>query len=450
MTVSTDYEPEILKTDGGVTRFYFSWTIEKTSDLEVWYLDSSGNLTKLAETTDYTVGYSGSLPTSGYIDLPAAKPDGGYIAIYRKVSTDQTQTVDRGNTIPPDGIETALDHLARQIQDVRMRVERMLEFPQADPLTNISLVLPSPKASRGIKWDATGQKLVLTDKDPDVDPNTTAKEGYVSITSSDTTNGPLNTKVVATGGLAARVLSPGSDEKLELSIAPGVKSINSNYTLVESDRNSIIQVNGGASIVTITLPSSPQTGDTWEIFNSGTQRAVLVSASASIIGPKYIHVQSVGRFWYDGTNWIRLDNLGAFMEMAWHQTGTMSSGSYQTGTIEDAALDPLGIISNGETAVTIPSGAAAEFFARGEFADITGTKRRIKVTTGGKLLNNNLNHGYVYGGAISEMSDVAQNVLTCTVGITYFQSSYNVSAAIWADTQNPYTGHIWVVSRVWL
>jgi hypothetical protein len=106
----------------GVGPFGTIWPYEQASDVKV-YLTQGGVTTLLASGSDYTLAGATPLAGGGQVTLNAALPGAGWASgasldIKRRTEVDQPSTFGEALGFSPAAAEAAMDHLARQVQDL--------------------------------------------------------------------------------------------------------------------------------------------------------------------------------------------------------------------------------------------------------------------------------------------------------------------------------------------
>lgn len=166
-TLSTDYEPAQYDTNGSVTSFAAQWGFFNTTDLIVTYTDSDGVNTVLTEGSGagkYTVYAPNQDYSNGAtITTGTTYPSSGQITIERSVPEGQDLSIN-GDFIPAKPLETQLDKLAAQIQQVSDQQVRSIKFPATDPSgTTYDVGTAISRAGKALGFDEDGSvtELVL-------------------------------------------------------------------------------------------------------------------------------------------------------------------------------------------------------------------------------------------------------------------------------------------------
>ena len=165
-TLSTTYAPDQYNTNGTNTTFTASWGFFSTSDLVVTYTSPTDVDTVLSEgsgTDKYTVyaansDYSGGATITTYDTYPA----NGRLTIERLVPYGQQLSIN-GDFVPAKPLETQLDKLAAQNQQILNDFTTTISFPSTDlptityAITNSATV----RAGQAIGFDVAGSITTL-------------------------------------------------------------------------------------------------------------------------------------------------------------------------------------------------------------------------------------------------------------------------------------------------
>ena len=165
-TLSTDYDPAQYNTNGSTTQYSVQWGFFSTSDLVVYYTDSDGidtTLTEGAGAGKYTVYAANSDYSSGAtITTGTTYPSGGRITIERLVPYGQSLSIN-GDFVPAKPLETQLDKLAAQTQQILDEQGRTLTIPITDA-SGLTTEFPnsSTRANKAAYFDANGNATVVS------------------------------------------------------------------------------------------------------------------------------------------------------------------------------------------------------------------------------------------------------------------------------------------------
>lgn len=164
-TLSPTYEPAQYDANGSTTAFPVTWSFFDTSDVIVYVTDSDGDTTILTEGSGagkFTV----TAPNNDYSDgatitTGTTYPSGTSITIERSVAYGQDLDI-VGDFIPGDPLETALDKIAAQNQQVKEEIGRTLTIPVTDP-SGLTNEFPSAenRAGKIASFDSNGNVTVI-------------------------------------------------------------------------------------------------------------------------------------------------------------------------------------------------------------------------------------------------------------------------------------------------
>lgn len=160
-TLSATYSPSQYDTDNSTTAFTAPWGFFSTTDLVVTYTDSDEVDTVLTEgsgTDKYSV-YAANANYAGGATITTSDtyPSGGRITIERSVPYGQQLSIN-GDFVPAKPLETQLDKLAAQVQQVLSDFSTTISFPNTDLPTTTYAVTNSAtvRAGQAIGFDTSG------------------------------------------------------------------------------------------------------------------------------------------------------------------------------------------------------------------------------------------------------------------------------------------------------
>lgn len=169
MTVQTQVTKVTGNGNGSATTFSFSpLVIFQSTDIEVIVTDSDGVETSVSEGTgasSYSVSVS-SYPGTGSITYPEDEvtplPSGSTITIKRVLTLEQQTDLENQGGYFPEVLETALDKLVMQNLQQQEELDRSLKVP-VSYTGSADFTVPTPSASKLIRWDSTGLALENVD-----------------------------------------------------------------------------------------------------------------------------------------------------------------------------------------------------------------------------------------------------------------------------------------------
>lgn len=170
MTVNNSANKVIAAGTGAQTAFGFAFIAVKSSDLAVIVTDSSGIETTL-QPAQYNVALNPTLPgqiwaIGGTVTYPLTGspiPLGSTLTIVRQLSLTQLVALGNQGNEFPSAVETALDLLEMQIQQVAELFQRSIVAPVVDP-SSINLIMPpaAQRANTGLAFDSQGNVIAGT------------------------------------------------------------------------------------------------------------------------------------------------------------------------------------------------------------------------------------------------------------------------------------------------
>ena len=124
MTISTENSSIIVSCNGSQTAFQYNFIADQASDISVSSIASTGSITPL--TTGYTVSVNAAAPNQlwgvgGSVTFSVAPAAGTSLLIQRTLPLTQSTSIQNQGNIYPQVIETAMDTLEMQLQQIAGR-----------------------------------------------------------------------------------------------------------------------------------------------------------------------------------------------------------------------------------------------------------------------------------------------------------------------------------------
>lgn len=117
--LTTQYAPSKQAGNGVTVAFSVSWKILAASDLAVYKIDATGAQgSLLVITTDYTVSFD-PIQETATITYVVAPVTGGFAYITRVSDNTQATSLPREGPAPAKSIETMIDKLQAQVQELK-------------------------------------------------------------------------------------------------------------------------------------------------------------------------------------------------------------------------------------------------------------------------------------------------------------------------------------------
>lgn len=139
----------------------FTFPISDTSDLVVMTRDSDGVEDTLVETTEYTVDITGDSGGTVTTVTPFVAA-GTEIHIIGKTPITQELDLTQGGSFSAEAIEDAFDKLTKIVKENDEKTDRMIKFPDTDPVTSISELPSAPdRAEKYLYFNSDGKPAVL-------------------------------------------------------------------------------------------------------------------------------------------------------------------------------------------------------------------------------------------------------------------------------------------------
>lgn len=168
MTVNNSANKTIIAGNGVATLFSFSFIAVDPSDISVITTDSSGNQTTLTP-SQYTLALN-PVPTGqiwalgGSVTYPlvgSPLPLGSTLTIVRNLSLTQLVALGNQGNEFPSAVETALDLIEMQLQQVSELFQRAIVAPVVDASAPLPLPPATQRANQGMGFDASGNPVAL-------------------------------------------------------------------------------------------------------------------------------------------------------------------------------------------------------------------------------------------------------------------------------------------------
>lgn len=220
--------------DGVQSAFTFPFAIFADGDLEVWLDDA-------LQTGGYAVSGAG-ISTGGTALFSQPPSTGARVTLRRRLPIRRTTDYQSDGLIRAKTLNDEMDYQVAALQQVAEELNRSLRR-SATSADTVDMILPTPLAGRGLKWNSSGTALVNTTNDPDAIGDATAAAaaaqaaaqiasevaaqvqdavGGVRTDATDTSLAPLADKLVAGAGISVTVQDDlGAKSLVIASSSPG-------------------------------------------------------------------------------------------------------------------------------------------------------------------------------------------------------------------------------------
>lgn len=169
MTVATEVNRNDYVGNGAVDTYGYTFRVLDDDDLLVQIEDTSGTISTLTKTTDYTVTgvgvYAGGNVVlvdndQAWLDADGDLLTGYKISVRRRMDLLQPTDLRNRGSFYPETHETMFDRLVMYDQQQQDELDRALKFPQTDG-TGLTVELPaaSVRASKYMAFDASGNVI---------------------------------------------------------------------------------------------------------------------------------------------------------------------------------------------------------------------------------------------------------------------------------------------------
>jgi hypothetical protein len=153
MTVSAVTPRVSYAGDGTTVAFAVPFTFQDAADLVA--VTTTANVpTTLALGPDYSVTGGGG--SSGTLTCVAAPASGTTLQIFRRTAQSQVLNLQRNDAFPAESLETAVDRLTRQVQDLQDQLNRCVKFGDGETSAVGTLGSVAARASKLLGFTASG------------------------------------------------------------------------------------------------------------------------------------------------------------------------------------------------------------------------------------------------------------------------------------------------------
>ena len=170
MSLSSTIPRNVYVGNGSVTTYAWTWMLNQASDLRVVVISNAtpAVLTVLALTTDYTIqtpatqlgnsaGGNIVLTGTGFLAGTSGQlPTGWTIVIRRAVVFQQNMSLRNQGEFQPASIESGLDALCMEIQELQDIQARCIQVPTDDAAPTQSIGLATARAGLVMAFDSSG------------------------------------------------------------------------------------------------------------------------------------------------------------------------------------------------------------------------------------------------------------------------------------------------------
>jgi hypothetical protein len=241
MTVSNELVKELFTGNGSTTSFTIPFAFNATSDIEVYLRDEVDpdaiTETIQVEGTDYDLTGGPPVTTVEMVTAPAATEK---LLVRRQLDLTQSTDYITADSFPADSHETALDKITFLIQQMKELSARSLVLPITTTLD--SIILPEPENFGVLKWNSDSTAIIL-------DTALGENSGKAAVSSNDTTQDYLLTKILGGTGITITENNNGSNETMTIA-DDGQSLVSSNDTTHKYLQDAIV---GGDGITVSTL-----------------------------------------------------------------------------------------------------------------------------------------------------------------------------------------------------
>ena len=219
MSISDNYVPVKQIGNGSTTEFSGNWAVLNASFLNVALEDvTTGVQTPQTNGADYSLTFD----ASGFVvTMFVAPTSANYVVISRSVDQTQTDPYRTSKGFQGEVVEDSFDKITAIAQDLQDQIDRSPKTQVgSDPLT-----FPPYNAGLYLGWSSTVDGTVvngtktIAQVDAAVDlVNAVTSGSGVLVSSSDTTIGFLNTKLIAGSAITLTINNPSGVETLTIDV----------------------------------------------------------------------------------------------------------------------------------------------------------------------------------------------------------------------------------------
>lgn len=293
MTITSEVLKTIADGNGATTVFTYNFLIPNASSVLVIYTDADGNETELT-TSQYTItglnDSAGGTVTYPLVGSPIAS--GTTLTIKRELPLTQTKSISNQGAFYPQTVETALDYLTMQLQQVNDLFARALVTPDTEPSTNLEIPPIAQRANQLLGFDSDGNAIVAQPSSALV---SSAMQPVVSASTLASARTAMGLGAVATLGIGAGLRNDGSSN---LQVSSTISAVATNQSPVAADHRTQYMATGAltftlarantlwsgyeftAFALTDSLTFTPDSHDT---FYGGTSGSSVVFPIGSVI-----------------------------------------------------------------------------------------------------------------------------------------------------------------------
>lgn len=160
MTVTSDVQSVVSRTDGSTVNFPIPFYFLRETDIVVDRIDADGNLVELVLGTDYTVSGAGNQAGGSYTTTETFE-DGYDLHCYRVVPATQESQYQQNDPFPAKTTEKALDKLTMLFQQAQQTLDRALVVPRSDLNPQTTLPPARQRANKGLGFDNNGNPFAI-------------------------------------------------------------------------------------------------------------------------------------------------------------------------------------------------------------------------------------------------------------------------------------------------
>jgi len=155
MTVSNVTVKNLYNGDGINTTFAIPFDFLNTSEIKVYLRDNSVSpATQVLQVNAVDYNLTGGPPVTN-VEMVAAPSAQEQLLVIRENDLQQNLDLPAASAYPPESIESQLDKMARQIQELDEKLARAFTMQKSSSLTDANTTFPQPESGKYMRWKSS-------------------------------------------------------------------------------------------------------------------------------------------------------------------------------------------------------------------------------------------------------------------------------------------------------
>lgn len=253
MTLATTDSRISYSGDGTVTSFAFPYYFINDADLKVYVRDTNGTETLQTITTDYSVTGAG-VASGGSVTMVTPPGATDELIIYRDPAIKQETDLVENDSLPAESVETAYDLLTMICQRLGDRVNRGITLSEAYTAT-FNMELPSVlTADKALIVNSTGDGWAMGPDAADIAAAATEAAAAAASAAAALTS-ENNASTSESNAAASAAAAQTAANSILWSDIRFLTSVDSPYTVSDTNRGELLSIDTSGGAVTVNLPS---------------------------------------------------------------------------------------------------------------------------------------------------------------------------------------------------